>query len=201
MEIETRFFYDLSEYDSLNSKLKSNDGLQFEGCFFEKTLQYDNPNPSLTFYSKEIDGRFRLRTSTNIETKESNTKLSWKRRTKDNFVGGIHREEEVELAFKSKEEADNALFLIEQVLKMPKVESYERYRNVYIADGVEIVVDKFPFAVALEIECKDSSEEKINEWCDKLNLDINKSYSLSWDDKYKELCEAKNEVPQKFVEF
>ena len=201
MEIESRFYYDLSDYEILNEKLKNIGLLKYKGCFFEKTIQYDNPNPEFSFYSKEVDGRFRYRTSTNIINNEVSTKLSWKRRINNTYNNGIHKEEEVEIKFKSSEEAENILFLIENVLKMPKIESYERYRNIYENDEVEIVVDKFPFIVALEIESKIEDEKAIMKWISKLNLDINKAYGLSWDDKYKEICNEKGIEPSKFVEF
>lgn len=204
MEEEIRFYYNLDEYEELLEKYKSNPELRYEGCFFERTLQYDNPKEEFSFYSKEIDGRFRIRTSKNIINDESYAKISWKRRLKDNNFNGIHREEEIEVDFEYSQ-YDNLLFLLDNVIKMKKIESYERYRNVFIGEGVEIVIDKFPFAVALEIEIKGEntkpSENLIKEWLEKLELKIEDSYSLSWDDKYSEICLKRGEEPQKHVKF
>ncbi len=204
MEIESRFYYDIKDYDDLLSKFKAIEGITFEGCFLEETIQYDTPDKSNSFYSKEIDGRFRFRTSENLLNGIKKAKISWKRRIKDTFKDGVHREEEVEIALK-KENISSVMFLLENVIKMQKVESYERYRNVFSNNEVEIVIDKFPFAVAVEIESKLEGEEEstqvIKAWAKKLGLDMNKAYSLSWDDKYKEICEEKGITPEKFVKF
>ena len=204
MEIESRFFYDSEDYDDLLSKFKAVEGLEFEGCYLEETVQYDTPDKANSFYSKEIDGRFRLRVSENLESGKKKAKISWKRRTKETYKDGIHKEEEVEVLLNNGD-ISRMRFLLENVIKMEKVESYERYRNVFNANDVEIVIDKFPFAVAVEIESKAEDEDRANdiikEWAKKLGLDLDKAYSLSWDDKYKELCEERGIKPEKFVKF
>lgn len=43
------------------------------------------------------------------------------------------------------EEFDKLVFLLENVIKMKNIESYERYRNVFHNEDIEIVVDKYPF--------------------------------------------------------
>ena len=60
---------------------------------------------------------------------------------------------------------------------------------------IEIVVDEYPFGIAVEIENKSkikNAEEVIKDWVSKLNFDLNKAYRLSWDDKYNELCKLQN---------
>lgn len=204
MEEEIRFYYTLEDYENLLKKYKNNLELKYEGCFFERTLQYDHLDDKCSFYSKEIDGRFRIRTSKNILNDEAYAKISWKRRLNDENYDGIHREEEKEVNF-DYSQYDNLIFLLEKVIKMKPIESYERYRNVFIGEGVEIVIDKFPFAVALEIEAKgnneNSADDVIKIWLQKLNLDIKDSYDLSWDDKYSEICKKRGEEPKKHVKF
>ena len=190
MESEIRFYYPDAKYEELNKKLKTFNELKYKGCFYELTVQYDHPVDDQSFYRKEIDGRFRVRISKEISTNESKAKISWKKRNIDAFDGVINKEEEVELEFKY-EELDNLTFLLENVIKMKKIESYERYRNVYSNHDIEIVVDKYPFGVALEIENKSdekSPEETIMFWVNKLSLDVGDSFRLSWDDKYTQLC-------------
>jgi len=78
---------------------------------------------------------------------------------------------------------------------MEKIESYERYRSLFCNNDIEIVVDKYPFGVALEIENKSiekSPDETILFWVNRLHLDINKAFRLSWDDKYTQLCKEQN---------
>lgn len=156
-----------------------------------------------SFYKKEIDGRFRIRTSKEINTEVSKAKISWKRRNSDTFQDVINKEEEIELDFKY-EELNNLIFLLEKVIEMKKIESYERYRNIFFNNDIEIVVDKYPFGVALEIENKSiekSPEETILFWVNRLGLDINKVFRLSWDDKYTQLCREQNIKIYKNVTF
>lgn len=197
MESEIRFYYSDSKYEELNNLLKSYDELNYEGCFHELTVQYDHPEDKQSFYKKEIDGRFRVRTSKEINTNYSKAKISWKKRSEETFDGIVNKEEEVELDFKY-DELDNLTFLLENVIKMKKIESYERYRNVFSNKDVEIVVDKYPFGIALEIENKSDEknpEETIMYWVNKLGLNLNNSFRLSWDDKYTDLCkEQKIEI-------
>ena len=87
---------------------------------------------------------------------------------------------------------------------MKNVESYERYRNAFSNEDIEIVVDKYPFGIALEIENKSkgkSAEETVLTWVKKLGLKPEDAYRLSWDDKYKELCKEQNVEQFKHVTF
>ena len=142
-----------------------------------------------TTYTKEIDGRFRIR----ITKSSTNEKcmISWKRRLPTTTKDKINQEEEVELNIRY-EEYENLLFLIEQVLKMRKVESYERYRTNFQNGEIEVSVDEYPFGIALEIENKShflSPQETVQKWVELLGLNLNDAYRLSWDDKYSELCQ------------
>lgn len=203
MESELRYYYGFDQYEKLIEKLKKYDQLKYAGCFFETTIQYDHPMQENSFYSKEIDGRFRVRSSKNINKEESKAKISWKRRSKDTFRGLVNKEEEIELDFKF-EQLDSLVFLLEKVIKMKKIESYERYRNVFLNEDIEIVVDKYPFGIALEIENKSKTknpEEVILFWIKQLGLKPENAYRLSWDDKYTELCKQQNIEILKDVKF
>lgn len=65
LETEVRYYYSLSEEDKIIKHLKSFEDLSFKGNFYEKTLQYDHPCQNLSFYSKKIDARFRVRQTKN----------------------------------------------------------------------------------------------------------------------------------------
>ena len=67
MEEEIRFYFSYDKYEELLDKLKAIKVLKNEGCYLELTIQYDHPNKEMSFYDKKIDGRFRLRSSINIE--------------------------------------------------------------------------------------------------------------------------------------
>ena len=87
---------------------------------------------------------------------------------------------------------DNFLFIISNVMHFTTVESYERYRTIFENDEVEISVDEYPFGVCVEVENKSTTknpEDVVKNWVNRIGLNINEAYRLSWDDKYLELCE------------
>ena len=203
MEEEIRFYFSYDKYEELLEKLKKIKELKNEGCYLELTIQYDHPNQEMSFYDKKVDGRFRLRSSINIENNIEKSKISWKRRLENNENKNINIEEEIEVELNANQ-VNNLQTLLEQVLKMKRIESYQRYRNVFCNDEVEIVVDKYPFGIALEIENKSKikiGEEVIKKWLNILNLNIQESFKLSWDDKYTSLCKAQRIKPVKDVIF
>lgn len=192
MEYEVRYYFPTEKLNSIIEKLKNVKGLKMEKRSYEKTSQFDHPNSEMSFYSKEVDGRFRIRITKNDEV--AKCKISWKRRIPDTKTTDVNKEEEVELSIKY-EEYDNLMFLINNVLKMKDVESYERYRTIFTNEEVEISVDEYPFGIALEVENKSNTKdprEVVKKWVEILGLDINKAYRLSWDDKYSELCKSQN---------
>jgi hypothetical protein len=192
MEYEVRFYYPSSEVNNLLDKLSELKELEKKPRTYEKTVQYNHSDSKYDFYSKEIDGRFRLRLSKNIE--ESKCKLSWKRRLPNTTENLVNKEEEKEVRI-SYEDVDNFIFIIENVMHFKVVDSYERYRIIFTNEDVEISIDEYPFGIALEIENKSSTknpEEVVMNYVSKLKLNIKDSYRLSWDDKYVELCKEQN---------
>ena len=112
---------------------------------------------------------------------------------KNEYYSDINKEEEVELNIMANE-YDNLIFIVKNVLHMNEVESYERYRTTYSNNEIEIALDEYPFGLAVEIEAKkeENSENIVRKYVDMLNLDANRKYRLSWDDKYEELCKDQN---------
>lgn len=201
MEYEVRFYYPSDMYDDLVDKLSNISDLQKGYRTYEKTMQFNHCDARYNFYSKEIDGRFRFRISSNDERNEA--KLSWKRRLPTTTNSLVNKEEEVEVHILY-DEVDNFLYLIENVMHFTLVESYERYRTVFINYDIEISVDEYPFGVALEIENKSKDknpEDVILYYTNLLELDINRAYRLSWDDKYAELCKKEGKKIYKNVSF
>ena len=153
------------------------------------------------FYDKKIDGRFRVRKT--IGENISKCMITWKRRLKDNDKELIHKEEEIEVSI-NPDEYDNLCLLLESVLHLNMVESYERYRSVFTNEDVEIVVDEYPFGLCIEIENKSKNKDAdkvIEEWIEKIGFNINDAYRLSWDDKYSELCNQQNKKVENIVRF
>jgi len=197
MEYEIRFYYSKNEYDNMFKQLSNIKDLSCDGRKYEKTIQYNHPNKEFDFYSKKIDGRFRVR----ISKGESINKcmISWKRRLGLNDK--INTEEEIELNIEPNE-YDNLLFLLNNVLHLKEIESYERYRTTFSNKDVEIALDEYPFGLALEIEAKGSNPNKIiDKYINLLGLSYDDSYKLSWDDKYAELCKEQGFKIEKHVLF
>lgn len=201
METEIRYYFSLESENKIIDYLKKYNNLEYTGTFYEKTDQYNHPMKDYDFYDLSIDGRFRVRKT--VGDSVSKCMITWKRRLKDNNDSLIHQEEEVEVSINT-EEYDNLVFLLEKVLHLNLVESYERYRSVFSNTDVEIVVDHYPFGIALEIENKSKerdAKEVIEQWVNNLKLDINDAYKLSWDDKYNELCREQNKEVKSIVLF
>ena len=201
IETETRVLFSLSEEDKIISYLKGFDDLLYKGKFYEKTSQYNHPDKNIDFYSKEIDARFRVR----ISESENNKKcmISYKRRNANFLKEDINNEEEVEVNIDYKD-YDNLNYILENVLKMELVESYERYRYVFYNDDIEIDVDIYPFMIAIEIENKSNNKDAkmvVMYYLEKLGFTLEDTYKLSWDDKYEELCENQNIEAYKIVTF
>ena len=199
METEVRFYYAIESKNDVINYLKSFKELNYKGRFYECTDQYNHPMKEYDFYSKSIDGRFRIRKTIGENT--SKCMITWKRRLQSNEL--IHKEEEIEISI-NLSEYDNLCLLLDNVLHMTLVESYERYRSIFSNDDIEIVVDEYPFGLCIELENKSKDknpESVIKEWLTKLRFDINNAYRLSWDDKYAELCHEQNKKIESIVRF
>lgn len=187
MEYEIRFYYPKNEYSNKFKLLKSFKELNYCGRYYEVTTQFDHPCKEYSFYTKKVDGRFRIRRTEG--NNNSKCMISWKRRLNKDKTD-INKEEEIEVAINPKE-YDNLMFLVNNVLHLKLVERYERYRTTFKNDDVEIVLDEYPFGLALEIEAKNKNKNPnliIDNYMKLLNLNYKDSYKLSWDDKYEELC-------------
>ena len=201
METEVRFYYSLEEKEKINKYFKKFKELEHIGRFYERTDQYNHPMEKYDFYSKEIDGRFRIRKT--IGDNLSKCMITWKRRLKSNVKELIHQEEEKEVSIDI-EDYDNLIFVLENVLHLKIVESYERYRSIFKNDDIEIAIDEYPFGIAIEIESKSSDKDGkdvLKNWLEKLKLNINEAYRFSWDDKYAELCKTQNKNIENIVTF
>ena len=201
METEIRFYYSKESQEDVIKYFKKFKELKYSGRFYECTDQYNHPMKEFDFYSKKIDGRFRVRKT--IGDNVSKCMITWKRRLKDNVKELIHKEEEIELSI-DPSEYDNLCLLLENVLHLSMVESYERYRSIFKNEDIEIVVDEYPFGLCIEIENKSktkNAEDVIKSWLEKLKFNINDAYRLSWDDKYAELCKEQNKKRENIVRF
>ena len=201
MEYEVRFYYSKTEYEKIIDKLKDIKELHTNLKLYEKTIQYNHSDSRYDFYTKEVDGRFRLRISRN--ELNNKCKLSWKQRLTDTTKDIVNKEIEKEVRINTND-VDNFIYIIENVMHFTLVESYERYRTIFENNDIKIAVDEYPFGLCIEVENKSidkQPEEVVKYWTDKLGLNINKAYRLSWDDKYEELCKEQGIDSYKEVTF
>ena len=200
IETEIRFLYSLSEENKILSYLNKFQELTYKGCFDETTIQYNHPMKEYNNYSKEIDARFRVRTTKNNEIKK--TMITYKRRGENFLNEEINSEEEVEVSIDYKD-TDNLLYLLKDVLHMELVESYSRRRHVYSNEDIEVVVDIYPFMIAIEVENKSINKDPkavVLYYLNLLGFNLKDSYRLSWDDKYEELCKEQSIKQENIVD-
>ena len=113
MEYEVRFYYESEELKKILENLRKERDLKEQPRTYEKTIQYNHSDERFDFYSKEIDGRFRLRISANANDKKC--KLSWKRRLKNTTETEVNKEEEKEVRI-NPDDIDNFLFIVSNVM-------------------------------------------------------------------------------------
>lgn len=201
VETEIRCLFSLSEEEKIIKYLKKFDDLIYKGKFYEKTIQYNHPDNNIDFYSKDIDARFRVRLTENENIKKCI--ISYKRRGNNFLNEDINNEEEVEVSV-NYNDFSNLSYILEKVLNMKLIESYERYRYVFYNDDIEIDVDVYPFMIAIEIENKSKDKDPktvVLYYLNKLNFSLEETYKLSWDDKYKQLCNEQSIKIEKIVSF
>lgn len=197
LEKELRYVLSDVQYEIFKKNVQNNNKLFILGnSLLETTIMYDNPNPALTFYNKTVDGRLRLRTAKisngdifNYNSiLEPQSMLTWKQRIPEYAKTDIRIEREIEVHFKQ-EEADLMALILSDVLKCPRISSYERYRETFYTDYIEIASDLFPYGHVVELELKDGTEKNLIELAKILELTSMPRSRLSCDDLYKLLCE------------
>lgn len=198
IEKEVRKILTDFEYERLKERISKLDVVVPGHSVKELTVMYDNPNPELTFYSKSVDGRLRIRTSEagkkelllENSTDTEVSMITWKQRIPKykNAKEEINREYEIEVNIESKE-MKSMIMILENVLHCPRISSYERNRETVYIDNVEIASDTFPYGHVVELELKDSDDEnELMRVMHLLELDKCKTSTLSCDDMYKKLC-------------
>jgi len=190
IESEIKFLISTDKVSKIKEKILAVPGISSKGRFYEKVTMYDNADKLM---DKE-DARLRVKQiNAEKDSPESRVEFSYKRRIKAD--GGIKQEEEVETDFET--DITSFVKIINKMGYQPTT-SYERYRETYLVRDVKITLDQFPFGYILEIE---GNEDEIEKSCDLLGLDIKKSYPLSCDDAYVDLCKKKGIKPKDHILF
>jgi len=209
MEYEVRYFFSNNSFGKLKKTLLSK--YKFIFSAYELTIMYDNPNPILTFYSPEIDGRLRFRSSQVIadgvfgkppsNTPQSSCLLTWKRRLPDGKKDSIRKEEEIEYEIAAKN-AKSAKQILEEILQCPRISSYERIRHNFDSQFASITLDQFPYGLMLEFEAKPKTTEKqLLDEVASCKLDPEESSKMSCDDQYFSLCKRDGIKPKSDILF
>lgn len=203
IEKEIRYIMTTEMYNNVKKKVQQNwSTLEHGYAAKELTVMYDNPNPSYSFYSPNVDGRLRLRSLTPwksdfIDKEFTTTELpyglfTWKQRLKNSIndtARQICRENEIEAKI-SPTDVDNIAMILENVLHCPKKSSYERIRETLYSNGIEIAFDRFPYGYVCELELKDETtpENMLFETAEQFGLNNTIISTISCDDLYKVLC-------------
>ena len=202
IEKELRFVLTDDQFEKFKEKARDNKSNIITGhSLRERTVMYDNPNPNMSFYSKEVDGRLRIRTSEPAKCevfKESDSEpnvsmLTWKQRIPEYSGKELNQEYEIEAKIDSREMA-NLIHIFEKVLHCPRISSYERIRETFYMQGIEIASDTFPYGHVVELEIKNSTEKELYEVAYKLGLNGFAKSTRSCDDMYKDLCKLQNKT-------
>lgn len=201
MEYEVSFYYNQSEIEKIIERLKSNPKLHSNLKIYEKTILYNHSDKDYDFYTKEVNGRLRLRISKNNLTNKC--RLSWKQKINDSTDSDVNKELIKKVTI-NPSDIDNLIYIIENVMHFKVVENYERYRTIFENNDIQIAVDEYPFGICLEIENKSINKnpiEVVKYWIEQLGLNIEEAYRLSWDYKYEELCHEQGIDSYKEVTF
>lgn len=190
IELEIKFLIAAKNVPKIKTAILAVPELFPEGKMYEKTTMLDNPEKTMD----QVDARLRVRQISRQKTdKDAKIEFSYKRRIKAD--GGIKKEEEIETAFTTN---IDSFFHILNKMGYEVTTSYERFRETYKANHTKITLDEFPFGYILEIE---GPEKNIDEVCGTLKLDKKKSYALSCDDAYVELCKKNKITPKDHILF
>lgn len=202
IERELKYYLPFSEENNLVSKLSK---FKYVYKKHELTLNYDNPNPSFSFYDKKIDGRLRLRIMHYLDG-DNKGKIeglfSWKQRIPEHSLSKIRHEKEIECLVYG-QETEDLRAILQDVLRCPLISSYERERSHYHVDNIDVTLDKFPFGLMLELEFKDlkGGRAELENILKEIGLNFDDASNLSCDDMYKYLCKKNNKAVQDNILF
>lgn len=209
LEKELRFVLTDDQFDIFKSNAIANaHRFNVGSSLIELTVMFDNPNPLLSFYSKEIDGRLRMRTSRsgrvgifeNASTCPTHSILTWKQRIPEFANSNVRIEKEIEVVL-APWEAKQMISILTEVLHCPRISSYERNRETFYTDNIEVASDLFPYGHVVELELKSGEESSLTALADLLGLNQFAQSHLSCDDMYRLLCKKADVEPKNDILF
>jgi adenylate cyclase class 2 len=167
-EVEIKFKID---DPNLIRKILKREGMHFIGKAFEKTFRFDTADKNL-----EQRGQF-LRVRTGFKNV-----ITFKRKIKNEE---FKEREEVELEISDAEK----MKMILENLGFTKILIMEKYREKWRSDDIEIVIDRLPMGMFIEIE---GEEKVIKEMVKTLGFDFKDRITGTYWDLWREFSKKEN---------
>lgn len=165
-EIESKFL--VSDLNSIEHRLFRLGAKLSQPRSFEVNSRYDTPDRRLSAESKVL----RIR---------QNTK-NWLTFKGPGVFEGIQIRDEIEFSISDITSAH----LLLQALGYEVIQSYEKYRTVFILEHTQIMLDELPFGLFIEIEGNDL--QAIRDCAGLLELNWELNIKLSYLEIYKKIC-------------
>lgn len=153
LEIEVKFL--VRDLAAIRSRLGLAGGSLSKVRIYERNIRFDTPWESLLMQGKLL----RLR-------QDTVARITFKAEPEEQHTSEVRIREEIEMEV---EDFDTAVHILEKIGFVQK-EVYEKYRETFLLDGVEVVLDELPFGDFVELE---GSEQAIRRVADRL--------ALAWD--------------------
>ena len=154
LEIEVKFL--VENLATIRRRLERAGGLLSKPRTYERNIRFDTPWQSLMLQGKLL----RLR-------QDTVARITFKGEPDETHLSEVRIREEIEMEV---EDFDTAVAILEKVGFEPQ-QVYEKYRETFQLDLVEVVLDEMPFGHFVELE---GSEQAIKSAADKLGLDWEK---------------------------
>jgi adenylate cyclase class 2 len=153
LEIEVKFL--VRDLAAIRSRLGLAGGSLSKVRIYERNIRFDTPWESLLMQGKLL----RLR-------QDTVARITFKAEPEEQHTSEVRIREEIEMEV---EDFDTAVHILEKIGFVQK-EVYEKDRETFLLDGVEVVLDELPFGDFVELE---GSEQAIRRVADRL--------ALAWD--------------------
>lgn len=156
LEVEIKFY--VPDLTVLRERLLAHGAELVKPRVFERNIRYDNAWDGL----RRKGSLLRLR-------QDTTAKLTYKGIPQgiDVSKSQVRVREEIEIEVSDFDSAD---LLIQRIGYEPR-QIYEKYRETFHLDSIEIVLDEMPYGDFVELE---GTEEAITQWAHQLHLDWNK---------------------------
>ena len=172
LEIEVKFL--IEDLATIRRRLERAGGTLKKPRIYERNVRFDTPWESLLLQGKLL----RLR-------QDTVARITFKGEPEEMDPSEVRIREEIEMEV---EDFDTAVAILEKVGFIQR-QVYEKYRETFLLDRVEVVLDEMPFGQFVELE---GGEQSIRSAADKLGLDWDKRILSNYLALMAQLKTAKN---------